>query len=258
MCIITNFLRYLFGIPPDADESDNEAETISEDILSNKFRIKVEPEIKNLMCEVIDTNNYLPDDVIDFVSRNLRNDWRFLKQNLKGLIEAANLFSTDTAMQNILGDDGESKFIQIFYLDQHWITISNRFSRHAHEIIIYDSRYHSPNYKKNKFKFAFSKLVYCEPLANQNYVHHVPVIIAPVQQQNDAISCGIFAIAFAIEIIHGVPPETVCFDAKKMREHLTYCIMTNKFKRFPKTKENCKRLEMRVKDYYLENPLTYI
>ena len=44
--------------------------------------------------------------------------------------------------------------------------------------------------------------------------------ILPIQQQKNSIDCGIFAIAHAIEILHGKNVENSSFDVTLMRDHL--------------------------------------
>ena len=47
------------------------------------------------------------------------------------------------------------------------------------------------------------------------------VTFLPVRQQNDVYNCGVFAIAFAAEIIDGKPPMDSYLDVKTMRSNLT-------------------------------------
>ena len=46
----------------------------------------------------------------------------------------------------------------------------------------------------------------------------------PVQRQNDGHSFGLYAIAFAAEILEGASPVDAYFDAKEMRQHLIRCL----------------------------------
>ena len=54
-----------------------------------------------------------------------------------------------------------------------------------------------------------------------------------VQQQTDGHNCGIFAIAFAAEILGGASPMDANFD---MRPNLVSCLENKQLKRFPKAK----------------------
>ena len=59
--------------------------------------------------------------------------------------------------------------------------------------------------------------------------------ILPIQQQKNSIDRGIFAIAHAIEILHGENVENSSFDVTLMRDHLLVCLQLQKFSPFPKT-----------------------
>lgn len=55
-----------------------------------------------------------------------------------------------------------------------------------------------------------------------------------VQQQHGTIDCGLFSIAFAVEICLGRNPQYASFDQKKMREHLFTCFRNGAITAFPK------------------------
>ena len=42
----------------------------------------------------------------------------------------------------------------------------------------------------------------------------------PVENQSNNIKYGVFSIAFAVELIHGVFPSNVAFEVNSIREHL--------------------------------------
>ena len=46
------------------------------------------------------------------------------------------------------------------------------------------------------------------------------ITIVPVQTQKDGYNCGLFAIAFAADIVQGISPTESCFQISRMREHL--------------------------------------
>ena len=43
-----------------------------------------------------------------------------------------------------------------------------------------------------------------------------------VQQQQGTLDCGLFAIAYAVEICFGRNPQCASFNQKQMHEHLSY------------------------------------
>ena len=54
-----------------------------------------------------------------------------------------------------------------------------------------------------------------------------------VQQQSGTLDCGLFAIAFAVEICRGNNPREVEFVQAKMRDHLLNCLELKTFEIFP-------------------------
>ena len=56
----------------------------------------------------------------------------------------------------------------------------------------------------------------------------------PVQRQPDGYNCGLFAIAFAAEILDGKSPVEAIFSVDEMSEHLISCLETQKRSPFPK------------------------
>ena len=56
--------------------------------------------------------------------------------------------------------------------------------------------------------------------------------------QSGYTDCGVFAIAYAVEIAHGYDPASVIFDQSKMRNHLHHCLTSKTLTRFPK-KQQC-------------------
>ena len=61
------------------------------------------------------------------------------------------------------------------------------------------------------------------------------VTTVPVQKQSDVYSRGLFAIAFAMDVLNGLSPVDSCFDVSLMRSHLLQCLETEEFTVFPKT-----------------------
>ena len=55
-----------------------------------------------------------------------------------------------------------------------------------------------------------------------------------VQQQVGVMDCGLFAVAFAIEISKGYDPSRASFNQKKMRSHLAACFEKGRLVSFHK------------------------
>ena len=58
-----------------------------------------------------------------------------------------------------------------------------------------------------------------------------------VQKQPDAYNCGLFAIAFAAELLDGKSPSDAVFVVDRMRAHLISCLEEQKLRPFPKVSE---------------------
>ena len=56
-----------------------------------------------------------------------------------------------------------------------------------------------------------------------------------VQQQHGTLDCGLFAIAYAVEVCLGRKPQCASFIQKKMREHLFACLTKGMLTPFPIT-----------------------
>ena len=55
----------------------------------------------------------------------------------------------------------------------------------------------------------------------------------PIQQQRGTKDCGVFSIAFAVEVCAGNNPEEVYFEQSEMRSHLFNCLECSELKPFP-------------------------
>lgn len=59
-----------------------------------------------------------------------------------------------------------------------------------------------------------------------------------VQQQHGTLDCGLFAIAYAVEVCLGRNPQCASFDQKRMREHLYTSLVKGVLIPFPKMSES--------------------
>ena len=80
-----------------------------------------------------------------------------------------------------------------------------------------------------------------KPLLDDN--RKLVVTLLPVNKQNDGFNCGLYAIAFAADIINGLFPMDSQYDVSKMRQHLIKCLENERLDAFPKlqkqTNVNC-------------------
>ena len=54
-------------------------------------------------------------------------------------------------------------------------------------------------------------------------------------QQDNAIDCGVFAVAYAVDLCMGKDPAQRQYDIDSMRRHLIACFRSGKLSRFPST-----------------------
>ena len=59
------------------------------------------------------------------------------------------------------------------------------------------------------------------------------VNVMSVQQQLNMIDCGLFAIAFATDLLYGNLPSNVSYEHEKMRQHVLICLQQDSFTLFP-------------------------
>ena len=68
------------------------------------------------------------------------------------------------------------------------------------------------------------------------------VTVIPVQKQKDSSSCGLFAIAFAANILEGISPAESEFNVTFMRKHLLECLEKQQVSAFPQNPRGARRV----------------
>ena len=71
-----------------------------------------------------------------------------------------------------------------------------------------------------------------------------------VQQQHGTLDCGVFSIAFAVEICSGRNPEEARFDQKSMRRHLFECFTKKQLSSFPNSHQSEETLPRPMQNTY--------
>ena len=71
-------------------------------------------------------------------------------------------------------------------------------------------------------------------VGQKNDSGNVRVTFLPVQKQPDGYNCGLFTVAFAVEILAGKSPIEALFDVAQMRDHLIFCLEQGALTPFPK------------------------
>ncbi|XP_078665659.1 polycystin-1-like protein 2 [Branchiostoma floridae x Branchiostoma belcheri] len=60
------------------------------------------------------------------------------------------------------------------------------------------------------------------------------IILPEVQRQNNVIDCGLFTIAWAVDIAEGRDVSSIAYDDRKMRSHLAMCFKQGRLAPFPR------------------------
>jgi len=113
-----------------------------------------------------------------------------------------------------------SPYIQILHVhDCHWSTVSNidisNGRQFSDAIMIYDSGV--PTTISLAMKNAICSVM--RPKADK-----VHFDLVNVHAQPNACDCGLYAIAYATELVHGCDPALCLFDNGDMRQHLLCCL----------------------------------
>ena len=86
----------------------------------------------------------------------------------------------------------------------------------------------------------------------------------PVHQQHGGADCGLFAGAFAVDLAYGNSPESLVYNQRVMRAHLTKCFANGKITPFPRSAVEIEQApvtesslavfcECRMSEFYDEN-----
>ena len=121
-------------------------------------------------------------------------------------------------------------FVQVLHDGSlHWIAISTYNCKEG-EIFLMDSMFCGRVTHQTKHQVC--------SILNSNK-KELKIVAFPVQQQSNAIDCGVFALAFIHCILsEKKTPVEVNFDTSKMRMHLLHCLVKNKLSQFPRSDRN--------------------
>ena len=61
----------------------------------------------------------------------------------------------------------------------------------------------------------------------------VPLCKKVIYKQSGGVDCGLFAIAFSVDLCYGIDPSAVVYDQSRMRKHLIECFDKMKLTQFP-------------------------
>ena len=143
-----------------------------------------------------------------------------------------------------------TQFIQILNTcNSHWFTLSNvdlaRNSQYNDIVLIYDSAFASRVRMSLDIQMAI-----CSILRPQPDIINFDVV--DVQNQPNGSDCGLFAIAFATELVHGNDSAGSFFDTLSLRQHLLEGLERGYLDRFPVKRKRRIPLGMKIRKHFQE------
>jgi hypothetical protein len=121
-------------------------------------------------------------------------------------------------------DDPSMPFVQVFFdqASEHWITVTNRCCR-PNTVRVYCSLLHRPS---AKCRLVISQYVRCNS-------SRLTFQVMNVAKQRNVKDCGLYAIAFAEQLLSGNDPSPSVFKQDAMRQHLLDCLLKKNLSAFP-------------------------
>jgi len=119
-----------------------------------------------------------------------------------------------------------SKFVQMLNTGSHWVCLSTISTTPGTGTVkIFDSIYQKPN--SIAVEHACRMLMY--PGSKVTFINK------KVQRQVGANDCGLFSLAFATDLCHGLDPVHLRHDQGSMRQHYVNCLENGAMVQFPRT-----------------------
>ena len=164
--------------------------------------------------EVLNQGKWLNDSLIDAGQK-------LLKQAFGDKIEGLqDLCLTRTLALNVCSGE----FVQVLNKgDCHWYTISTIGCQHPATVRVYDS---ASKYITYRNKEEIVSLL-CSP-ERKITLHYMNVHI-----QMGGTDCGLFSLANATALCHGVDPTSCIYDQQQMRKHFWHCLTNRTMELFP-------------------------
>ena len=132
----------------------------------------------------------------------------------------------DPAIKGSLVVPATSEFVKILNTGSHWVCLSTISTTPGTGMFkIFDSIYQKPN--SIAIEHACRMLMYSGS--------KVTFINEKVQRQVGANDCGLFSLAFASDLCHGLDPVHLRYDQGSMRQHYVNCLENGAMAPFPRT-----------------------
>ena len=120
-------------------------------------------------------------------------------------------------------------FIQILFANgNHWLATTNAGCPKG-KVKIFDSAFYGDLALNTKNQICS----FLQPQGKRVHFH-----VLNIQTQHDRCSCGLFAIAVAVELVAGGDPTTCEWKVTSMREHLAMCLQQEHLTPFPQIKKS--------------------
>lgn len=121
----------------------------------------------------------------------------------------------------------------------HWLTSASTDSQT--DLILFDSLQGTIPSISNSLKLQLFA-------AYGNNKNHLTILVPKIQQQSNAVDCGIFALAYATEFCFSgfVGGENIDFDKQAMRQHLITCFQSKSLRPFPQLKRKLRLKPVKI------------
>ena len=229
-------LKHLFLAKTAAGSSKADAIELEDDVSATEGNDKpfpgdsVRSELTYRDLKSISEKRVLSDNVINVLQLMMKRDFNVsvgLQDTIKGRKLYFRSISAGVPFTQILHDDQ----------NHHWVAISS-YGCNEGEICYMDSLFKGRI--ANEVKQQICAIMKCKLPA-------ITVKVMSVQQQNNGLDCGLFALAFILCILEGKNDVTSHFyDDVQMRSHLLHVVLENKVRSFPESIIERKRCKSRV------------
>lgn len=229
-------LKLLFLGKAAAGSSKADAIELGEDVSTNEGNDKpfpgdsVRSELTYRDLKSISDKRVLSDNVINVLQLMMKRDFN-ISAGLQDTIKGRKLYFKSIKPG--------VPFAQILHDEQnhHWVAISS-YGCNEGEICYMDSLFKGRI--ANEVKQQICTIMKCKLPA-------ITVKVVSVQQQNNGIDCGLFALAFTQCVLEGKKDvASDFFDDVQMRSHLLHVILENKMSSFPVSSIEKRRCKSRV------------
>ena len=212
----------LYDVPidlTDCDHMDSDSDiTITNVLPSREVEQSKQPLISKQEMDAIRNGNMLTDESINIGQQLLKERFPNLDGFQDTLLGETNAFSTIKR---------HKKFVQILHTgNMHWICIANTYKgKYQNDVChVYDSLNNGKLSSNNKRHIASL----CQYEGEKFTIN-----IQPVQQQDNGVDCGLYAVAFATSLAFGDDPVKLFYNKYNLQTHFINCLLNKNMTKFP-------------------------